>query len=110
MAPIMASTPYFKNPAVEKRLRCIAYISGTLSSIMAVLGFVTAFTRNKNRLFLAIIGTLFIIVSLVSLAAHALSIIGFHIALLPSQRTQLLMNSKWIGPDGKHFQIAVSTL
>lgn len=107
LSPTMAAAAFIRDPLVEKNLRYIAYVSGILSSMIGIMGFIVAFTRSKTCVTLAIISTSICLVTLVSLAAHAFTYLSYHVAVMPTNRILLIMNRTWIGLEGENFQKAV---
>lgn len=110
LSPTMAATTFIRDPLVHKNLRHIAYISGVLSSVIGILGFTVAFSKNKTFVTVAVVTTSICLITLVSLAAHAFTYLGYQIALVPKSRVLALMNRTWIGVEGENFQRAVSTV
>lgn len=104
----MAATTFIKDPLVNKSLKQIAYVSGTLSSVIGILGLAVAFSKSKTLVTLAIVITSICLVTLISLAAHALAYLGYHVSLLPTNTVLLFMNRTWIGFEGENFQKTVN--
>lgn len=108
LSPTMATTTFIKDRLVQRNLKHIAYIGGALTSLIAILGFTVAFSKNRTFVIVAIVVTSICLITLVSLAAHAFTYLGYHVALVPTTRVLALMNRTWIGVEGDNFQRAVS--
>lgn len=104
----MATTNFIKDPVVLRNLKHIAYISGTLSSVIGILGFIVAFSKSKILVTITIITTSICLVTLVSLAAHAFTYLGYQVALIPTNKILHFMNRTWISHEGDNFQKTVS--